>query len=77
MEDAVLAVDGAAQLLNVSHDTIYRLARDATIPGRKVGNQWRFSKAALLAWLRDAAPTGRSPSSAVVGSLDNVELDDR
>ena len=72
MEDAVLAVEGAAQLLNVSHDTIYRLARDAAIPGRKVGNQWRFSRAALLAWLRDAPPTGRPPSSAAVGSPNNV-----
>ncbi len=61
MEDSVLNVDGAAQLLNVSRDTIYRLARDGTIPGRKVGSQWRFSEAVLMAWLRDGGATDDAP----------------
>lgn len=68
MDDMVLSVDGVAQLLNVSHDTVYRLARDTVIPGRKVGSQWRFSKAAVLAWLRDEALMEASAASIAVDS---------
>ena len=73
MEDSVLNVDGAARLLGVSHDTIYRLARDATFPGKKVGSQWRFSKAALFAWVRHGVAKVASPSPVAVGSLHDVD----
>jgi len=71
MEDSVLNVDGAARLLGVSHDTIYRLAREATIPGQKVGSQWRFSKVALFAWVRRGVPKG-IPSLVAVDSRHDV-----
>ena len=35
------------EYLNVRVQTIYLLAREGKIPGRKVGGRWRFSKAAL------------------------------
>ena len=73
MEDTVLGVDGAARLLDVSHDTIYRLARNGMMPGRKVGSQWRFSKAVLFAWLRDATVEERSHSAAPVDSPHQVD----
>ncbi len=69
----VLNVNGAARLLDVSQDTIYRLARNSVIPGRKVGSQWRFSKAVLLAWLGDEASVQSSPSSDDVGSTRAVD----
>jgi excisionase family DNA binding protein len=31
--------------------TVYRLAQQRQLPGRKVGRQWRFSRPLLDAWL--------------------------
>jgi excisionase family DNA binding protein len=47
----VLTVEQAAELLQVDTDTIRALARQGELPGRKVGREWRFSRAAVLAWL--------------------------
>lgn len=47
----VLDVSGAADLLDVSEETVRELARRGKLPGRKVGKEWRFSRPALMAWL--------------------------
>ena len=41
----------AADYLSVHVRTIYRLAKNREIPGRKVGGSWRFKKDALDEWL--------------------------
>jgi excisionase family DNA binding protein len=41
----------AAEYLNLHARTIYRLAKNGKLPGRKVGRSWRFSKDALDKWL--------------------------
>jgi excisionase family DNA binding protein len=41
----------AAEYLSVHVRTIYRLAKNGDIPGRKVGGSWRFKKNALDEWL--------------------------
>ncbi len=41
----------AAEYLSVHVRTIYRLAKNGEIPGRKVGGSWRFKKGALDQWL--------------------------
>jgi excisionase family DNA binding protein len=41
----------AAEYLSVHVRTIYRLAKNGNIPGRKVGGSWRFKKDALDEWL--------------------------
>ncbi len=40
----VLTPREAAEYLNVHIRTIYRLAKNGEIPGRKVGGSWRFKK---------------------------------
>ncbi len=47
----VLTVDQAAELLQLSGKTLKRLAQAGRVPGRRVGNQWRFSRQALMDWL--------------------------
>jgi excisionase family DNA binding protein len=47
----VLTVEQAAELLQVDADTVRTLAREGTFPGRMVGREWRFARAALLRWL--------------------------
>jgi excisionase family DNA binding protein len=41
----------AAEYLSVHVHTIYRLAKNGEIPGRKVGGGWRFKKDVLDALL--------------------------
>lgn len=41
----------AAEYLSVHVRTIYRLAKNREIPGRKIGGSWRFKKDALDEWL--------------------------
>ena len=48
----VLNSEEAANLLGVKPLTIRTYARQGVIPGKKLGNEWRFVKHDLLAWLR-------------------------
>ncbi|MEA2449519.1 MAG: hypothetical protein QOG63_1451 [Thermoleophilaceae bacterium] len=47
----VLALDGAADLLQVEPDVVEAMAAAGELPGRKLGDDWRFSREALLRWL--------------------------
>jgi excisionase family DNA binding protein len=47
----VLTVADAAELLRVEPDAVRALAESGELPGRRVGEDWRFARAALLRWL--------------------------
>lgn len=47
MED-ILTASQVAALLKVHLRTVYKLVRRGTIPGRKFGGGWRFSKNEIL-----------------------------
>jgi excisionase family DNA binding protein len=47
----VLTPDQAAALLQVDEDAVLALAEAGTLPGRRIGEEWRFGRAALVAWL--------------------------
>jgi excisionase family DNA binding protein len=47
----VLTPSQAAELLQVSEDEVVALAEAGTLPGRRIGEQWRVSRPALIAWL--------------------------
>jgi excisionase family DNA binding protein len=47
----VLTAEQAGQLLQLSAETVIELAGSGELPGRRLGGEWRFSKAGLLAWL--------------------------
>jgi len=42
-----------AGLLQMDEQTVIGLAERKEIPGRKVGEEWRFSREAILAWLAE------------------------
>ncbi len=42
-----------AAYLNVNERTVIKLVSEGALPGVKIGNQWRFRKAMLDAWLDD------------------------
>lgn len=60
----VLTLDEAAELLRVDPDVARKLAESAQLPARRVGDQWRFSRTALLDWLAGDAVPSRAPSRA-------------
>jgi excisionase family DNA binding protein len=47
----VMSVEQAAQFLQVEGPVVIELAEAGQLPGRKLGSVWRFSRAALVAWL--------------------------
>ena len=47
----VLTPEQLADLLQVQLETVLKLAADGELPGRRLGEEWRFSRAAVLAWL--------------------------
>jgi len=53
----VMNVEQAASFLQIEKATLVELAESGKLPGRKLGKDWRFSRAALVAWL--SAPETR------------------
>jgi nitrogen PTS system EIIA component len=53
MEDRLMTAKQVAAYLNVNERTVLKLVQDGALPGVKVGNQWRFRKAMIDAWLDD------------------------
>jgi excisionase family DNA binding protein len=51
----VLTLSEAAAFLRVPEEALLRSAMMQEVPGRKIGDDWRFSKAALENWL-DVVP---------------------
>jgi excisionase family DNA binding protein len=51
MDDSILNVEQATEFLGISEKTLIKLLREEHIPARKIGREWRFSRAALTEWL--------------------------
>lgn len=51
MDNDILNLEQAMELFGVSERTMIKLLREENVPARKIGREWRFSKAALLRWL--------------------------
>lgn len=54
----VLESGHMAMLLNYSKPTIRRLTDKKVIPGRKVGNEWRYDREEIIAWWDSLARRG-------------------
>lgn len=59
-EQDVLVIEEAAQLLRMQPDRLRALAAAERVPARNVGGEWRFSRAALLEWLKGDRHTGKT-----------------
>ena len=54
----IMTLDEVAKYLRVHKSTVYRMAREGTIPSTKVANQWRFKKARIDEWLMQRESEG-------------------
>ena len=50
----ILTIEEAAQLLGVSVKTFNKVLHSESLPARKIGREWKFSRAALVAWVAAA-----------------------
>ena len=50
----VLSLAEAADLLQVDEGVVEAMAEAGDLPGRKLGDQWRFARVGLLRWLSHA-----------------------
>ena len=51
MEKEIVTIEEAAAYLQIGKRSIYKLAKEGKIPGKKVLNKWRFEKESLRAWV--------------------------
>jgi len=49
--NALMTIEEVASYLRLSKDTVYRMAQAGKIPASKVGQQWRFRREDVDAWL--------------------------
>ncbi len=54
----VLTVEEAAGLLRADTGDVLALIDSGELPARRVGQQWRLSRGAVLAWLGGEGPSG-------------------
>ena len=47
----ILNIEEAAQLLGVSVKTFNKVLHTESLPARKIGREWKFSRAALIEWV--------------------------
>jgi excisionase family DNA binding protein len=47
----VLTLEQLAELLSLDVENAHGLAEAGELPGRKLGEEWRFSRRAILDWL--------------------------
>jgi|PlaIllAssembly_1097288.scaffolds.fasta_scaffold1008664_1 excisionase family DNA binding protein len=50
-QEEILTIEEAADYLKIGKRSIYKLAKDGKIPGKKVLNKWRFEKDSLRVWV--------------------------
>lgn len=56
----VLDLAGAAKFLRLPAKTVERLVAEQGLPGRKIGKEWRFLRAAIERWLEPGRAQGGS-----------------
>lgn len=64
-DDDIVDLDGVAAILRVTPDDVLDRIADGDFPARRFGAEWRFSRAAVSAWLHGTDTiTDRRPGFA-------------
>lgn len=53
MSGDVLTIEELSAYLKIPISTLYKLAREGSMPSQKVGRHWRFRKEAIDRWLEE------------------------
>ena len=60
--EALMTLEEVAGYFRLSKDTVYRMAQAGKIPAFKAGNQWRFRKEDMDAWIEENKVTENNES---------------
>jgi excisionase family DNA binding protein len=52
-DDKALTTEDACEFLSISRQTLYKLVKSKKIPGRKVGDNYRFLKSDLIRYFKN------------------------
>jgi excisionase family DNA binding protein len=69
----VLTIDEVADFLRLPEGVVRLYADRLMIPGRQIGDQWRFSRRALEEWLR--GPSGKQALLSQAGAFEDDKDD--
>src|SRR5262249_47319763 len=70
-DEELLTLDEAVQFLGTSRPTLSRVLGQGELKGLKVGRQWRFRKADLIAYMeRGPVAVAAAPNEALLAELD-------
>jgi excisionase family DNA binding protein len=72
-EPDVLTLAEVAELLAVDPAAVEELARSGELPGRQIGEAWRFARAAVLSWLAHGSPAAPPPTRSPAATPAHVE----
>lgn len=72
----VLTLEETAKWLGVKPETVRQQAKAGFLPGRKIGRAWRFSRAALLEWLKGEDPLDADDLEAIREGLEAIRRGD-
>ena len=53
IEDKALTTEDACEFLSISRQTLYKLVKAKKIPGRKVGDNYRFLRSDLIRYFKN------------------------
>ncbi len=69
----ILTLSEASAYLRLPEEELKRLAREGGLPGREIGKEWRFFKAALQSWL---STPRRTPGTQAILAMAGKFKDD-
>ena len=77
----VMTIDGLAEYLRLPQSTLNQLAREGSLPGKKVGGQWQFQREAVDLWLGVSAEDRHHQNQyvgveATAGLIETFDLDE-
>jgi excisionase family DNA binding protein len=71
----ILTLAEAATYLRIDEDTLKALVSEQGLPGRQIGNEWRFLREAIHEWLK--GPTQKERALAFAGAFrDDPDLEE-
>ena len=72
----VMTLEEVAAFLRLPESTVRQYAARLAIPGRQIGDEWRFSRTALELWLRGPTPKEALLRQAGAFEDDKEDLDE-
>jgi excisionase family DNA binding protein len=76
----MLTTQDLAEMLSISQRTVCLWAESGSLPGVKIGKQWRFHSVEIDSWLKRKAlgePCGRAKNGSPVRESHSTEQDAR